>query len=155
FSLQICLSQILEPLGAIVERVRPVSITDTDHFANIAQRRALEENEAASKHREADSMNPLAYDRMCSTGKNPNIKCLLIDPPGSSLIKKVTRGVMDTIDNAEGRRLKNPFETITEGLGKYRLAQNFMMAKLDGTFRGTDLKGVEMSWLEHAFGFLK
>nr|POE61301.1 cysteine synthase 2 [Quercus suber] len=53
---------------------------------------------------------------------------------------------MHTRDDAEGRRLKNPFDTITEGLGKYRLAQNFMMAKLYGTFRGTDLKGVEMSW---------
>ena len=82
---------------------------------------------------------------MCSTRNNPNIKCFLVDPPGSSLIKKVTRGVMHTRDEAEGRRLKNPFDTIT-GLGKYRLAQNFMMAELDGTFRGTDLKGVEMSW---------
>ena len=61
---------------------------------------------------------------------------------------------MHTRDDAEGQRLKNPFDTIT-GLGKYRLAQNFMMAELDGTFRGTDLKGVEMSWLEHAFVFLK
>ena len=91
-------------------------------------------------------MNPLAYDHMCSAGNNLNIKCFLVDPPGSSLIKKVTRGVMHTRDEAEGRRLKNPFDTITEGLGKYRLAQNFMMAKLDGTFRGTDLRGVEMSW---------
>ncbi|KAK7852774.1 11-beta-hydroxysteroid dehydrogenase 1b [Quercus suber] len=32
----------------------PQALKDTDHFANIAQRRALEENEAASKHREAD-----------------------------------------------------------------------------------------------------
>ena len=54
--------------------------------------------------------------------------------------------MMHARDDAEGWRLKNPFDTITEGLGKYRLAQNFMMAKLDGTFRGTDLKGVEMSW---------
>ena len=50
-------SQILESLGAVVEGVRPVSITDRDHLVNIAQRRALEENETASKHREADQMN--------------------------------------------------------------------------------------------------
>lgn len=49
-------SQTLESLGAIVERVRPVSITNIDHFVNIARRRALEANEAASKHREADQM---------------------------------------------------------------------------------------------------
>ena len=54
--------------------------------------------------------------------------------------------MMHARDDAEGWRLKNPFDTITEGLRKYRLAQNFMMAKLHGTFRGTDLKGVEMSW---------
>ena len=71
FSLQICLSQILESLGAIVERVRPVSITDIDHFANIAQRRALEENEAASKHREADQVNgkPLEQTIDYTTGE--------------------------------------------------------------------------------------
>lgn len=46
FALQ---SQILEALGATVERVRPVSITHKDHFVNIARRRALEANELASK----------------------------------------------------------------------------------------------------------
>ena len=35
------MSQILESIGAIVEGVRPVSITNTDHLVNIAQRRAL------------------------------------------------------------------------------------------------------------------
>lgn len=42
-------SQILEALGATVERVRPVSITHKDHFVNIARRRALEANELSSK----------------------------------------------------------------------------------------------------------
>ena len=50
-------SQIIESLGATVERVRPVSITHRDHFVNIARRRAQEANEAASKHRKADQMN--------------------------------------------------------------------------------------------------
>ncbi|KAB1215109.1 Cysteine synthase 2 [Morella rubra] len=75
----------------------------------------------------------------------PNIKCFLIDPPGSGLFNKVTRGVMYTREEAEGRRLKNPFDTITEGIGINRLTQNFMMAKLDGAFRGTDMEAVEMS----------
>lgn len=43
-------SQILEALGATVERVRPVSITHKDHYVNVARRRALEANELASKH---------------------------------------------------------------------------------------------------------
>lgn len=45
-------SQILEALGATVERVRPVSITHRDHFVNIARRRASEANELASKQQE-------------------------------------------------------------------------------------------------------
>ncbi|KAL0000549.1 hypothetical protein SO802_014330 [Lithocarpus litseifolius] len=205
-------SQIIESLGATVERVRPVSITHRDHFVNIARRRVLEANEAASKHRKADQMNgesleqtidyttggekqSLALPHNCKGGfladqfenlanfrahyegtgpeiwdqtggsldafvaaagtggtvagvsrkKNPNIKCFLIDPPGSGLFNKVRRGVMYTREEAEGQRLKNSFDTITEGIGINRLTQNFMMAKLDGAFRGTDLEVVEMS----------
>jgi cysteine synthase A len=77
--------------------------------------------------------------------KVPNIKSFLVDPPGSGLFNKVTRGVMYTKEEAEGRRLKNPFDTITEGIGINRLTQNFLMAKLDGAFRGTDMEAVEMS----------
>lgn len=80
-----------------------------------------------------------------SQERNPGIKCYLIDPPGSGLFNKVTRGVMYTKEEAEGRRLKNPFDTITEGIGINRLTRNFLMAKLDGAFRGTDMEAVEMS----------
>lgn len=52
---------------------------------------------------------------------------------------------MYTKEEAEGQRLKNPFDTITEGIGINRLTQNFMMAELDGAFRGTDMEAVEMS----------
>lgn len=54
---------------------------------------------------------------------------------------------MYTKEEAEGRRLKNPFDTITEGIGINRLTQNFLMAELDGAFRGTDREAVEMSRL--------
>ncbi|KAK9209871.1 hypothetical protein WN944_002239 [Citrus x changshan-huyou] len=208
-------SQILEALGATVERVRPVSITHRDHFVNVARRRALEAKELASKRRRAvdkdgkelEHINGYGSDGAIQSSKfpsdctggffadqfenlanfrahyegtgpeiweqtggeldafvaaagtggtvagvsrflqenNPNIKCFLIDPPGSSLFNKVTRGVMYTKEEAEGRRLKNPFDTITEGIGINRLTQNFMMAKLDGAFRGTDREAVEMS----------
>ncbi|GAV68804.1 PALP domain-containing protein [Cephalotus follicularis] len=208
-------SQILEALGATVERVRPVSITHRDHYVNIARRRAVEANEQASKLRKLDQVDgknleqnngyisdiekqSSVFSIYCSGGffadqfenlanfrahyegtgpeiweqtdgnldafvaaagtggtvagvsrflqeKNPNIKCFLIDPPGSSLFNKVTRGVMYTKEEAEGRRLKNPFDTITEGIGINRMTQNFLMAKLDGAFRGTDKEAVEMS----------
>lgn len=77
--------------------------------------------------------------------KSPKIKCFLIDPPGSGLFNKVMRGVMYTKEEAEGRRLKNPFDTITEGIGINRLTKNFLMAELDGAYRGTDREAVEMS----------
>lgn len=54
---------------------------------------------------------------------------------------------MYTKEEAEGRRLKNPFDTITEGIGINRLTKNFIMANLDGAFRGTDKEAVEMSRL--------
>ena len=79
--------------------------------------------------------------------KNPRIKCFLIDPPGSGLFNKVTRGVMYAKEEAEGKRLKNPFDTITEGIGINRITRNFAEAKLDGAFRGTDMEAVEMARL--------
>lgn len=60
--------------------------------------------------------------------KNPDIRCYLVDPPGSSLYNKVTRGVMYTREEAEGKRLRNPFDTITEGVGINRLTANFSVA---------------------------
>lgn len=208
-------SDILEALGATVERVRPVSIMHRDHYVNVARRRALEAYELASKHRKASQEHPNGLEKhnghiveaekqsndfsnnskggffadqfenlanfqahyegtgpeiwkqtggnlhafvaAAGTGgtlagvsrflqeKNNKIKCFLIDPPGSGLFNKVTRGVMYTKEEAEGRRLKHPFDTITEGIGINRLTQNFKMAKLDGAFRGTDMEAVEMS----------
>ncbi|GBG74218.1 hypothetical protein CBR_g17931 [Chara braunii] len=77
--------------------------------------------------------------------RDPNIKCFLIDPPGSSLYNRVTRGVMYTKEEAEGQRLRNPFDTITEGIGINRLTKNFELALLDGAFKGTDREAVEMA----------
>ncbi|WVZ56001.1 hypothetical protein U9M48_006591 [Paspalum notatum var. saurae] len=233
-------SQIIEALGATVERVRPVSITHRDHFVNIARRRALEANKLAAAQREsneeetndftharsempddklaamqgesnkmenndpanfnaemplsgkcdansdskggffADQFENMANYRAhyewtgpeiweqtkgslhafvaaAGTGgtiagvsrylkeKNRSIKCFLMDPPGSGLFNKVTRGVMYTKEEAEGKRLKNPFDTITEGIGINRITKNFMMAELDGAYRGSDREAVEMS----------
>ncbi|KAG2542497.1 hypothetical protein PVAP13_9NG641500 [Panicum virgatum] len=242
-------SQIIEALGATVERVRPVSITHRDHFVNIARRRALEANKLAAKQRESNETQTNGLDHINSkmmddklatmqseskktqnndqthvstkmphnskcdpssdskgcdpssdskggffadqfenmanyrahyewtgpeiweqtkgslhafvaaagTGgtiagvsrylkeKNRSIKCFLMDPPGSGLFNKVTRGVMYTKEEAEGKRLKNPFDTITEGIGINRVTRNFMMAELDGAYRGTDREAVEMS----------
>lgn len=65
------------------------------------------------------------------------VRVFLVDPPGSSLYNKVTRGVMYTREEAEGKRLKNPFDTITEGIGINRLTHNFAQALVDDAFKGT------------------
>lgn len=49
---------------------------------------------------------------------------------------QVKRGVMYTSEEAEGKRLKNPFDTITEGIGINRLTANFNRALIDDAFRG-------------------
>ena len=36
---------------------------------------------------------------------------------------------------AEGKRLRNPFDTITEGVGLNRLTANFDQAAIDGAFK--------------------
>ena len=81
----------------------------------------------------------------CLQDQNPAIKSYLIDPPGSSLYNRVTRGVMYAREEAEGKRLRNPFDTITEGIGINRLTRNFLAARVDGAFKGSDREAVEMA----------
>jgi cysteine synthase A len=78
--------------------------------------------------------------------RNPDVKIYLIDPPGSSLYNRVTRGVMYASTEAEGKRSRNQVDTITEGIGINRLTANFARAPpLAGAFRGTDAEAVAMA----------
>ena len=52
-------AQILEALGAIVERVRPVSISHKDHFVNIARRKAASAEAPYKKAMPLNSGNEL------------------------------------------------------------------------------------------------
>lgn len=58
---------------------------------------------------------------------------------------QVKRGVLYTWHEAEGKRLKNPFDTITEGVGLNRLTANFASAAVDDAVRVTDREAVEMA----------
>jgi cysteine synthase A len=53
--------------------------------------------------------------------------------------------VLYTWHEAEGKRLKNPFDTITEGVGLNRLTANFASAAVDDAVRVTDREAVEMA----------
>ena len=83
------------------------------------------------------------YLKQASRG---TVACYLADPPGSGLFNLVTRGVMFDSAEAEGRRLRHPQDTITEGVGINRRTANWgMCPPLDGAFRVTDAEAVAMS----------
>ncbi|KAK3249268.1 hypothetical protein CYMTET_41298 [Cymbomonas tetramitiformis] len=77
--------------------------------------------------------------------KDSSIRIYLVDPPGSSLHNKVARGVLYTRQEAEGHRLRNPDDTVMEGIGLNRLTNNFKEARIDASFQATDLEAVEMA----------
>eukprot|EP01134_Creolimax_fragrantissima_P008508 CFRG8508T1 len=81
----------------------------------------------------------------CSLVEITDCQVFLIDPPGSSLYNKVMNDVMYTNEEAEGKRLANPFDTITEGIGINRLTANFKEAEIDHAFKGTDQEAVDMA----------
>ena len=168
-------SQLLEALGTEVQRLRPVSIAHPSHFVNVARRRAATEPNALFADQFENPANFRAHlatgqeiwtqskgkvDAFVSgagTGgtiagvsvalkqHSSSIKVYLVDPPGSGLYNKVTRGVMYTKEEAEGRRLKHPFDTVTEGVGINRITANFAKARVDGAFQATDTEAVEMA----------
>jgi cysteine synthase len=58
---------------------------------------------------------------------------------------QVKRGVLYTWHEAEGKRLRNPFDTVTEGVGLNRLTTNFDAAHIDDAVQVTDREAVEMA----------
>jgi len=54
------------------------------------------------------------------------------------------RGVLYTSEESEGKRQKNPFDTITEGVGQNRLTANFAKAQVDGSFQCSDQEAIDM-----------
>ena len=78
--------------------------------------------------------------------RDPGVRLYLVDPPGSSLYNRVTRGVMYAATEAEGKRMRHQVDTITEGIGINRLTANFLRApRLDGAFRGSDQEAIAMA----------
>ena len=51
---------------------------------------------------------------------------------------------MYTRQESEGRRVKHPFDTITEGVGLNRLTRNFALATIDDAFHCSDQEAVDM-----------
>jgi cysteine synthase A len=70
---------------------------------------------------------------------------MLLLPLPPLLLLQVKRGVLYTWHEAEGKRLKNPFDTITEGVGLNRLTANFAAGAVDDAVRVSDREAVEMA----------
>lgn len=51
---------------------------------------------------------------------------------------QVKRGVLYSPAEAEGRRKRNPFDTVTEGVGLNRLTNNFASARIDDAVQCSD-----------------
>ena len=76
---------------------------------------------------------------------NGEMLTVLADPHGSGLFNYVTRGVMYSGVEAEGTRLRNPVDTITEGVGVNRCTANLARANIDAAVRCSDAEAVEMA----------
>lgn len=57
---------------------------------------------------------------------------------------QVKRGVLYTRAEAEGTRLRHPYDTVTEGVGLNRLTANFSRAAIDDAFHCGDQEAVDM-----------
>ncbi|KAF6244133.1 cysteine synthase [Scenedesmus sp. NREL 46B-D3] len=168
-------AQLLQALGAEVVRLRPVSITHPEHPVNVARRKAADtpgavfadQFENLANYRAhlgtgreiwqqtrgtlhafvsgAGTGGTIAGVSQALKDLNPSISIVLADSQGSSLFNKVKRGVLYTWHEAEGKRLKNPFDTITEGVGLNRLTANFAAGVVDDAVRVSDSEAVEMA----------
>ena len=63
----------------------------------------------------------------------------------NTLAVQVKRGVLFTRHETEGARLRNPFDTVTEGVGLNRLTRNFKMAAIDDAVTCSDQEAVDMA----------
>ncbi|KAK9468582.1 CS 2 [Lipomyces arxii] len=146
---------LLEHLGAVVEKVPPAGIVDPRQYVNIARSRAESssavfadqfENEAnwtAHYNHTGPEIYTQTNGRLdvfltgAGTGGTisgvarylkpliPSLKVVLADPPGSGLYNKVKNGVMFDIAEREGTRRRHQIDTIIEGIGINRVTANF------------------------------
>lgn len=74
---------------------------------------------------------------------------VLADPQGSGLFNRVTRGVMFSLTEREGRRRRHQVDTVVEGVGINRLTANWLrgeeMRVVDGATRVSDDAAARMA----------
>ncbi|KAG7358087.1 pyridoxal-5'-phosphate-dependent protein subunit beta [Nitzschia inconspicua] len=80
----------------------------------------------------------------------PNIRIVLVDPPGSSLYHKVEHGVAYAPQQQERTLRKHRYDTIAEGIGLDRITHNFQLGLdgIDAAIRVSDQEAVDMAhWI--------
>ncbi|KAJ3245829.1 hypothetical protein HDU78_008561 [Chytriomyces hyalinus] len=148
--------ELLTQLGATIEKVRPVSIADPNHFVRVAERRAKEINKSGERNSDGNPIRAffvnqfetpqvgiknldsfvmgagtggtLAGVSMFLKSKMQDLRVVLADPEGSGLFHKVKSNIMYSPTEAEGTRKRHQVDTIVEGIGINRVTHNFQTA---------------------------
>lgn len=79
-----------------------------------------------------------------------DIKCVLVDPPGSSLYHKIEHGVAFAPEQREQQLKRHRYDTIAEGIGLDRVTQNLTLGldAIDAALMVSDQEAVDMAhWL--------
>ena len=82
--------------------------------------------------------------------RNPSVKIVLVDPPGSALHHKVEHGVAYAVEQRERTLRKHRYDTLAEGIGLDRVTHNFSLGleAIDRAIRVTDQEAVDMAhWI--------
>jgi cysteine synthase len=87
----------------------------------------------------------LAGVSLALKARDARVRAVLVDVAGSSLYNRVARGVAYDPREAEGKRLRHPFDTVAEGVGLNRLTANFARARVDGAVRCSDQEAARMA----------
>jgi cysteine synthase A len=87
----------------------------------------------------------LAGASLALKARDARARAVLVDVAGSSLYNRVARGVAYDPREAEGTRLRHPFDTVAEGVGLNRVTANFARARVDGAVRCSDAEAVRMA----------
>ena len=175
-------TRILTALGAVVHVVPTASISNPQHYVNVARDIAEVartrfhikasfinqfENEA-NFHIHYTTTGPELYqqcpqlDAFCmssGTGgtiagvgqyllsRKPNIRIVLVDPPGSALYNGITHGIVYAPQQSERSLKKHRYDTIAEGIGLDRMTRNFQLGldSIQYAIRVSDQEAVDMA----------
>ncbi|KAI8449026.1 tryptophan synthase beta subunit-like PLP-dependent enzyme [Phakopsora pachyrhizi] len=79
--------------------------------------------------------------------KDPDVKIIVVDPPGSGVFNKVKEGVMFSETEVEGKRRRHQMDTVVEGIGLNRMTYNFTRSidLIDDAIKVTDQEAITMS----------